>query len=97
MFNARLAGDHLYGECLFTWLSLVMSLMVFYFVLSFSHEMSWMRSVIESNRFLRIFLPTLVMKRGLDSYNALRHLEIPGVSATPLKHWSKRGPPVGSR
>ena len=35
MFNVRLASDHLYGKWLFTWLSLVMSLMVFYFVLSF--------------------------------------------------------------
>ena len=30
----RLAGDHLYGILLFTWLTLVMSLLVF-FVLSF--------------------------------------------------------------
>ena len=43
MFIVRLAGDHLYGKELFTWLSLVMSLMVF-FVLSFSLDMSWMRS-----------------------------------------------------
>ena len=35
MFNVRLASDHLYGKWLFTWQSLVMSLMVFYFVLSF--------------------------------------------------------------
>ena len=35
MFNVRLAGDHLYGKWLITWLSLVMSLMVSYFVLSF--------------------------------------------------------------
>ena len=35
MFNVRLAGDHLYGKLLFTWLSLVMSLMVSYFELSF--------------------------------------------------------------
>ena len=28
MSNVRLAGDHLYGKYLFTWLSLVMSLMV---------------------------------------------------------------------
>ena len=28
MLNVRLAGDHLYGKLLFTWLSLVMSLMV---------------------------------------------------------------------
>ena len=35
MFNVRLAGDHLYGKWLFTWLSLVMLLMVSCFVLSF--------------------------------------------------------------
>ena len=27
MLNVRLAGDHLYGKQLFTWLSLVVSLM----------------------------------------------------------------------
>ena len=35
MFNVRLAGDHLYGKWLFIWMSLVMSLVVSYFVLSF--------------------------------------------------------------
>ena len=34
MLNVRLVGDHLYGKLLFTWLSLVMSMMV-PFVLSF--------------------------------------------------------------
>ena len=34
MFNVRLAGGHLFGKQLFTWLSLVLSFMVF-FVLSF--------------------------------------------------------------
>ena len=34
MFNVRLAGGHLYGKQLFTWLSLVLSL-VASFVLSF--------------------------------------------------------------
>ena len=34
MVNVRLAGDHLYGKQLFTWLSLVVSLMAF-FVLYF--------------------------------------------------------------
>ena len=34
MLNVRLAGDHLNGKLLFTWLSLVMSLMVSYFTLS---------------------------------------------------------------
>ena len=35
MVNLRLAGDHLYGKWLFTWLLLMMSLIVSYFVLSF--------------------------------------------------------------
>ena len=34
MFNVRLAGDHLYGKKLFSWLSVVVSLVAF-FVLSF--------------------------------------------------------------
>ena len=34
MFNVRLAGGHLYGQQLFTWLALVVSLMAS-FVLSF--------------------------------------------------------------
>ena len=34
MFNVRLAGGHLYGKQLFTWLSLVVSLMAS-FMLSF--------------------------------------------------------------
>ena len=34
MFNVRLAGGHLYGKQLFTWLSLVVSMMAS-FVLSF--------------------------------------------------------------
>ena len=32
MFNDRLAGDHLYGKWLFTWLSLVLSLVVSFFL-----------------------------------------------------------------
>ena len=38
--NVRLAGDHLYGKLLFTWLSLVMSLMVSFCAVLLSHEMS---------------------------------------------------------
>ena len=38
----------------------MMSLVVSYFVPSFSHEMSWMRSGTESSQFLRIILPTLI-------------------------------------
>ena len=44
MFNVRLANDRLYVKLLFTWLSLVMSLMVSFWCCSFSHKMSWMRS-----------------------------------------------------
>ena len=36
MLDVKLADDHLYGKWLFIWLSLVMSLIVSYFVLSFS-------------------------------------------------------------
>ena len=44
MLNIRLAGDHLYGKFLFTWLSLLMSLMVSFCAVFFPHEMSWMSS-----------------------------------------------------
>ena len=55
MFNVGLVGDDLYGKWLFTWLSLVMSLMVSYFVLfPFSHDMSWMRCRTELSQFLSI-------------------------------------------
>ena len=52
----RCAGDYLYGKWLLrtTWLSRVMSLMVSYFVLSFSHEMSCMKSGFELSQFLSI-------------------------------------------
>ena len=43
MLNVILAGDHLHGKKLFAWVSLVMSWMAS-FVLSFSHDISWMRS-----------------------------------------------------
>ena len=55
MFNVRLAGGHLYGKQLFTWLSLVVSLMAS-FVLSFFPQ-----DVLDEilSQFLRDFLPTL--------------------------------------
>ena len=58
MFNVRLAGGHLYGKQLFTWLSLVVSFMAS-FVLSFSRWMSWMGSGTYLSQFLRDSLPTL--------------------------------------
>ena len=60
MLNVRLAGDHLYGKWLFTWLSLVMSLMASFCAVLFPHEMSWMRSGTELSQFLRVFLSTLI-------------------------------------
>ena len=59
MLNVRLAGDHLNGKLLFTWLSLVMSLMVSFCGVLFPIEMSWMRAGIELSQCLRVFLPTL--------------------------------------
>ena len=59
MFTVRLAGDRLYGKWLFTWLSLVMSLMVPFCAALFYHEMLWMRSGTESSQFLKVFLPSL--------------------------------------
>ena len=64
MFNDKLAGDHLYGKLLFTWLSLVMSLMMSYLVPSFFHEMFWMRSGTELSQFLRILLITLMLNNS---------------------------------
>ena len=37
MFNVRLAGGHLYGNQLFTWLSLVVSLMASFRAALFPH------------------------------------------------------------
>ena len=62
MFNVRLAGDHLHGKWLFTWLSLVMSLMVSYFVLSFFPRDVLDNSGIELSQFLRILLPAFNWK-----------------------------------
>ena len=43
MFNFSLAGDHLYEKLMFTWLSLVMSLVVSFCAVPFPYEMSWMK------------------------------------------------------
>ena len=58
MFNVRLAGGHLYGKQLFTWLLLVVSFMAS-FVLSFFplDVLDGIWDLIES--VLRDFLPTL--------------------------------------
>ena len=59
MFNDRLASDHLYRKQLFTWLSLVIFLMVYYFVLFLSPR-DVLGEIWELSQFLRIFLPTLL-------------------------------------
>ena len=56
MFKVRLPGDHLNEKWLFTWLSLVMPLVLSSFLLPFSLEMSWMISMTELSQFLEIFL-----------------------------------------
>ena len=53
MLIVRLAGDHLYGNKLLTWLLLVMSLMASFCAVLFPPEMSWMRSGTLLSRFLR--------------------------------------------
>ena len=60
IFFYSVAGDHLNGKWLFTWQSLVMSLVVSCFVPPFSNKMSWMRSGTGLSQFLRIlFIPTV--------------------------------------
>ena len=79
MFNVRLADGHLYGKQLFTWLSLVVSLMAS-FVLSFFPldvlDEIWdlIESVSEGfltysslSQFLRVFLPTFTFSYELTS------------------------------
>ena len=58
MFNVRLADDHLYGKWRLTWLSLVMSLIVSYFVLSFFPRDVFDEIWTELSQVLRIFLHT---------------------------------------
>ena len=63
MFNVRLAGDHLYEKWLFTWLSLVMSLMVSNIVFCpCFHEMFSMKSGTKLGQFMRIFSSSLVFR-----------------------------------
>ena len=66
MFHVSLAGDHLYGKWLFTCLSLVMSLVVSYFALSFfprdalNEIWDWIESVPED------LCAPCIMKRLMD-------------------------------
>ena len=74
MFNVKLGSDHLYGKWLFTWLSLVISLMVSHLVLSFFQRAAWMRSGTKLCQFLRIVIPTFV--KGPFSHEVSWGLEL---------------------
>ena len=67
MLNFRLAGYHVYGKWLFTWLSLLISLVMSFCSVLFSHEMYLKRSGTELSQFLRVFLPTLTVHKPLPS------------------------------
>ena len=58
MLNVRLAGGHLYGKQLFTWLSLVVSLMASFCAVLFPTILDEIWDVIE--QFLRDFLATVI-------------------------------------
>ena len=68
MFHVRLAGNHLYGKWLFTWLTLVMSLGMSYFVLSFFPRgvLDEIWDWIDCSKFLGIFPanpPSVLLKK----------------------------------
>ena len=79
MFNASLAGGHLYGKQLFTWLSLVVSLMAS-FVLSFFPldvlDEIWDLIESVSEGFLTYTLSVLICRflRQICRKNKLRHI-----------------------
>ena len=59
MLIVRLACDHLYGKLLFTWLSLVMSLMASFCAVLFPTRCLGRDLELSLGQFLRVFLPTL--------------------------------------
>ena len=89
MLNVRLAGDHLYGKLLFTWLSLVVSLIVF-----LCHPFSWMGSVIELSQFLRVCLPTHTVTRPSPSCSAavsIKTIITNGTKSIKHHYWGLEG------
>ena len=73
MFNVRLTGGHLYGKQLFTWLSLVVSLMAS-FVLSL-FPLDVLDKIWDLIQFLRDFLPTLkILSKFIFIIFTLKHL-----------------------
>ena len=73
MFNVRLAGGHLYGKQLFTWLSLVVSMMAS-FVLSFFplHVLDEIWDLIES------------VSEGFLTYSFIDQVKVPYASQKAL-------------
>ena len=73
MLNDRLAGDHLGGKLLFTWLSLVMSVMVFFVLSLFLRDvLNEILDLIESVS--EGFLLTLTIKTQRKLFS-IKHLE----------------------
>ena len=70
MLIVRLVGVHLFSKKLFTWLSLVMSLMASFCAVLFSYEMSWMKSRTLLSQFLRVFLPTLTYLNNVWAFES---------------------------
>ena len=99
MFNVRLAGDYLYGKWLFTWLSLVMSLMVSCFALSFFPRdvLGEIWDLIESvpdNFFYLLLLTTSISRRWFWPQIPRRHQPKCNIIAstnvlrlTPVPEW----------
>ena len=96
MFNVRLADGHLYGTLMFTWLSLVMSMIVSFCVLSFfpwyilDEIWNLTGSVSEgfstySNRAIR-FESSLIYISPASFFTGLS----PTTSAFPLLNWFAR-------
>ena len=66
LFNVRLSGEHLYGKLMFTWLSLVMSVMVSFSAVLFPRDV--LEEILNLIEFLRVFLPTYNVPPTTRSY-----------------------------
>ena len=73
MLNVRLADDHLYGKLLFTWLSLVMFLMVSFYAVPFPRvvlDETW--DIIESvSEGFPVYFYSLVCKKAFEPEDGL--------------------------
>ena len=99
MFNVRLAGGHLYGKQLFTWLSLVVSLMAS-FVLSFfpldGFDEIWDLIESVSEGFLTYsFLPNNVEETEVNIVNFLKqNIVCLDINGKKIQAWEDTGASV---